>query len=177
MKTPVLTLIAAASLAACSQVPDPDYAAPTAEEAKAAYIAGQLADAAVLAGEPLSAPSRFPDESVRKVADTANAIGDLQTELTIESLRKTDAFDAVDVTGCEWQAIDPDLVDPMSHPRLPSDPMGAYFCSADVKVTQNYGIKAHAPAKGYFYRQDGEWIYAGEHAHGYERIDARPAVG
>ena len=157
-------------LTACSSLADPDYPPPSETDAKIAYIAGRLALADMLEGRPIAQVSKFPNEAIRKVVDTKTLITEFQIEGGILALRKNAGTDQVTVSDCKWQEIDPDEVDKSTRPMIGDEPPGAYFCQAEVYVTQNYGIKARASTSGYFFKgADHKWMFIGKDAHGFER--------
>ena len=157
-------------LSACSSLDKPGYLPPDETAAKAAYIAGRLAQADMLEGRPVAQVSKFPQEAIRKVIDTKTLITEFQIEGGIVALRKNAGTDRVSVSDCEWQEIDPDKVDKSARPMIGENPPGAYFCQAVVYVTQNYGIKARAATEGFFFKgTNNKWLFIGKDAHGFER--------
>lgn len=168
--TQIAEAAAMLTFGACTKLANPGYAPPTDGEAKSGYIAGQHADAAMIEGKPIAKASEFPNEAVREVVARSHAWDEFRDTGTIEALRSTSAIDRVTATNCQWRRIDADEVEKFSEPRLSNNPPGAFYCDVEEFVTQQYGIKAKASTKGYFYKAADGWMYVGKYAHGFERI-------
>jgi len=165
------TILLAIPLAACSSLADPTYAQPTDAEAKTAFIAGQLSDADLLDGRPVPKASESPVVAVAEIQGMGAARDEFRNDGTVDILRKTKPFDRVAVTNCAWERIDKDQVWELSRARVGDNPSGAYHCDEEIFVTQQYGIKAKAVSRGYFFKNAaGQWSHLPEDALHYEQI-------
>jgi len=77
--------------------------------------------------------------------------------------RLLSAYRKMTIGSCDWQRVDERRVPVKSRARLPNLPDAAWLCEFEVmyQTDRKLGDKMHQQSTGYFFKQDGGFIYAG----------------
>jgi hypothetical protein len=156
----------AASLGACTaSAGTPNFLAPDDGQAKQAYMSAMRADfLGAGGGEHLKdVPERF--RSTHEAMQDPN-----EGEVVQRTLR---SISNVKVIGCQWSPVNQRDVAMRSRPRTDNRFTAGYLCDLRVHLASSEPGPLSAPARGYFFQEGGDLVFAGEYAHGWEP-DADP---
>ena len=152
----------AASLSACtaSSAGSPGFLAPDDAQAKQAYLTAMRTD---LLGPGANA---YLEDVPQRFRSTHEAmLGPNEQEVAQRILR---SITKVKVAGCQWSPVDERAIEPRSKPRAQGKLTAGYLCDLSVHLTSQQRGALSARARGFFYQDGGQLVFAGEYAHGWQ---------
>jgi hypothetical protein len=152
----------AAGLGACtaSSAGTPGFMAPDDSQARQAYLTAMRTD---LLGPDADA---YLEDVPERFRSTHQAMMDPNEREVVQRILRS--ITKVKVAGCQWSPVDERAIEPRSKPRAEGKFTAGYLCNLSVHLTSQQRGALSAPARGFFYQDGGQLVFAGKYAHGWE---------